>query len=96
MPGPAPRRTELKKGIDNDEARRRREETSVQLRKDKREEQLQKRRQIKPSTQDGGQQDDGRLEFIQHGTLQHTSKLDLRPANRCIPEDSSNCAYLQM
>lgn len=49
----APRRQDVKKGIDSEEARRRREETTVQLRKDKREEQLSKRRQMTGNKGDG-------------------------------------------
>lgn len=36
---------DYKKGVDQDEARRRRTETTIQLRKDKKEDQLSKRRQ---------------------------------------------------
>jgi hypothetical protein len=37
----------LKKGIDSEESRRKREEVTIELRKNKREEQVQKRRMMK-------------------------------------------------
>ena len=47
------RKQQLKKGVDVDDSRRRREETTVQLRKDKKDDQLQKRRNLTSGNGDG-------------------------------------------
>ena len=44
--GAVPRKKDFKKGIDADDARRKREDNIIELRKAKRDEQLQKRRQV--------------------------------------------------
>lgn len=44
--GAVPRKKDFKKGLDADDARRKREDNIIELRKAKRDEQLQKRRQV--------------------------------------------------
>ena len=48
------RKKDFKKGIDADDARRKREDNIVQLRKDKRDENLQKKRAVFPASGVGG------------------------------------------
>lgn len=48
------RRKDFKKGVDAEDARRKREDNIVQLRKDKRDENLQKKRAVFPSSGVGG------------------------------------------
>lgn len=45
-PGSVPRKKDFKKGIDADDARRKREDNIIELRKTKRDENLQKKRQV--------------------------------------------------
>ena len=53
---PSQRKQTYKKGVDQDESRRRREETTIQIRKNKKEERLQKRRTATVNPNQGGAQ----------------------------------------
>ena len=46
MSAPAERQKQFKKGIDSEESRRRREDTTIQIRKSKKEERLNQRRRM--------------------------------------------------
>ena len=61
------RRKSSKKTIDADEARKKREEVSIEIRKSKREENLQKRRQFRQAMNSGGSEGGQGGQDIAHG-----------------------------
>lgn len=84
MARPAANPRQLKKGIDADESRRRREETSVELRKNKREEQINKRRMMTPgaapASSGSNKFDEGRSGSQQQRSADVMEKLRALPA----------------
>jgi len=83
-PAPPEQRDKLKKGLDADETRRKREATTIQLRKDKKEDSLQKRR--RDVTDTGSSSTDG-VRAEQRPAPPGSTDPSLKAKLDCLPDD---------